>query len=106
MIPLMSMKRSHWIVIYGFLWLAVLWLLFVVPSWAPGGASRGAAMAWFVLQKGPAVLLLYLLTDFLLLYRKEESIPFARIPDYLRKRWTAAALFILGIALFVLVNIL
>jgi hypothetical protein len=106
MIPLKAMKRSHWIGIYGFLWLAVLWLLFLAPNWAPGGASRGTSMAWFVLQKGPAVLLLYLLTDFLLLYRKEKTIPFARVPDYLRERWMAAALFLLGIALFVLVNLL
>ncbi len=62
MILVGTMKRSYWFGMYGILWIAVLWFLFAVPGWAPEGSRRGVAMAWFILQKGPAVLVLFLAT--------------------------------------------
>ncbi|NPU85430.1 MAG: hypothetical protein HPY65_13210 [Syntrophaceae bacterium] len=106
MIPVRTMKRSHWLGMYGLLWIAVLWFLFAVPGWAPGGSGRGAAMAWFILQKGPAVLVLFVVTDFLTLHRKEETIPLSGIPEYLKKRPLPTVFFILGMALFAILNLL
>lgn len=100
------MKRSLWLGIYGVLWIAVLWFLFAVPSWAPGGSGRGAAMAWFILQKGPAVLVLFVVTDFLTHHWKEETILLSGIPEHLKKQSLPAVLFILGMALFAILNIL
>jgi hypothetical protein len=100
------MKRSRLLGIYAALWILVLAYLFAVPAWIPGDSTRGAAIAWFILQKGPAVLLLYLMTDFLALYRKKETFTPDIIPEYFKKRRTAVLLFVLGIALFVVLNLL
>ncbi len=100
------MKRSHGFGLYGVLWAVVLWFLFAVPGWAPAGSSRGAAMAWFILQKGPAVLVLFVATDYLMLHWKEKAFPLRSIPGHLKKRPLPALIFILGMALFAILSIL
>ncbi len=100
------MKRSHGFALYGVLWAAVLWFLFAVPGWAPAGSSRGAAMAWFILQKGPAVLVLFLATDYLMLHGREKTFSLRSIPEHLKKRPMPAVIFILGMVLFAILNIL
>jgi hypothetical protein len=100
------MKRSYWFGIYGILWIAVLWFLFAVPGWAPEGSRRGVAMAWFILQKGPAVLVLFLATDLLAIHWKEQRLPLSSIPKHLKKRPLPGVIFILGMAIFAILNIL
>jgi hypothetical protein len=63
-------------------------------------------MAWFLLQKSPAVLVLYLATDLLFYYRKQALLSIDNLKDFLMKRRKAAFLFLLGVALFALVNLL
>ncbi len=106
MVPLKPMKRSHGFALYVVLWAAVLWFLFAVQGWTPAGSSRGVAMAWFILQKGPAVLVLFVATDYLMLHGREKTFSLRSIREHLKKRPLPAVIFILGMALFAILNIL
>lgn len=96
--------------IYAVLWAVVIGLILfrfnpaihVLPTLS---SSHGTSVMGFMIFYGPLFFILYLMTGFIIEVR-EQYVSLNQLKGYLRKRRISTMLFLSGLILFVLLNLI